>query len=158
MLNTRHLHDSILVGFPEDLAPVLDINEMVGSAAEASLFCLFSLSLTILNPAPLGHYRHLLEFLSIGPPAFCEEVLQDRTKQVKISLGIVHDIGNTLLNWKLLSFARVLLPPSSPISSTLLLPVTSVRQLGTLTLPPGTPWNPYWVNLRQSGYGKRHAF
>ena len=57
-------------------------------------------------------------------------------------------------NWRLLSFARVLLSPSFPISSAPVPPVTSVRQPRTLTLQCGSSWNPYWVLKR---YTRAHC-
>ena len=60
-------------------------------------------SLSPLPPdVPVSHEGFCLLGCPIGPPDFCEEVLQDRVRKIKGSLAVLHDMGDSQLEMTLL--------------------------------------------------------
>ena len=114
-LNTWHLDDSTLVGFPGDLSAALHIVESkgpsVGLHLNRSKYLLFipsanDPSLSTLPPkVPVFYHGFRLLGCSIGPSAFCEEVFLNRVGR-SISYWGSHMTWATHI-WRLPSFAHV---------------------------------------------------
>ena len=111
-LNAWYLDDGTLVGPPRDLSAALHIVESEGPSVGLHLNRGKSLlyipsscdaSLSPLPPdVPVSHEGFCLLSCPIGPPDFCEEVLQDRVKKIKGSLAVLHDMGDSQLEMTLL--------------------------------------------------------
>ena len=111
-LNAWYLDDSTLVGPPGVLSAVLHIVESEGPSVGLYLNRGKSLlyiprrcdaSLSPLPPdVPVTREGFRLLGCPIGPPAFCEEVLQGRVYKIKESLAMLHDMGDSQLETTLL--------------------------------------------------------
>ena len=111
-LNAWYLDDGTLVGSPGDLSAALHIVESEGPAVGLHLNRGKSLvyipegcdaSLSPLPPeVPVTRVGFCLLGCPIGPPPYCEEVLEDRVSRIRESLVVLHDMGNSQLETTLL--------------------------------------------------------
>ena len=111
IVSTGHcVQTSFLVGAPGDLSAALHIVERDGpsvpllasistEASPSSLSrkgCVASLS-PLPPEVPVTREGFSLLGCPIGPPSFCEEVLQGRVSKLKESLGLLHEMGDSHL-------------------------------------------------------------
>ena len=111
-LNAWYLDDGTLVGPPESLSAALDIIERDGPSLGLHLSRAKSLlyapsqsdaSQSLLPPGiPITSGGFSLLGCPIGPPSYCEEVLQSRITKVRESLVALHDMRDSHLETTLL--------------------------------------------------------
>ena len=137
-LNAWYLNDGTLSGSPEDLSAALRIVESEGPSIGLHFNLTKSLlfipstsdsSLSTLPPeVPVVRNGFCLLGCLIGPPTFCEEVLQDSVERIKVSLKRLRDMEDTHLETALLrsclalpKFSYILrtCPPSNIYHATL---------------------------------------
>ena len=111
-LNTWYLDDGTLVGPPGSLATALHIVKSVGPLIGLHLNrgksllhvpgnCEVSEN-PLPSDIPISKDGFCLLGCPIGPPSFCEEVLQGRVSKIKETLKIVHDMGDSQLETAIL--------------------------------------------------------
>ena len=133
-LNAWYLDDGTLVGHPRDLSAALHIVETEGPPVGLHLNRGKSLlfvprdcdaSLSPLPPeVPVTRAGFCLLGCPIGPPSFCEQVLQDRVVKIRQALGVLLEMGDAQMETTLLrscfalpKFSYLLCTcPSTPIS------------------------------------------
>ena len=94
-------------------------------------------SLSPLPPeVPVTREGFFLLGCPIGPPSFCEEVLQGRVSKLK-DFGVVARDGR-------LSSGGYPPSPSFPMSFSPVLPPTSAKPVRMLTVPSERLWSPSW--------------
>ena len=111
-LNAWYLDDGTLVGTPGDLSTALHIIESDGPSVGLHLNRAKSLlfipracddSCSPLPPeVPVVRDGFSLLGSPIGPPSFCEKVLQTRINKIIESLGMLHDMSDSHLETTLL--------------------------------------------------------
>ena len=136
-LNTWYLDDGTLVGPPGSLATALHIVESVGPSIGLHLNhgksllhvpgnCEVSEN-PLPSDIPISKDGFCLLGCPIGPPSFCEEILQGRVSKIKETLKIVHDMGDSQLETAILRSCLALpkvtyvlrtCPPSHIVSAT----------------------------------------
>ena len=111
-LNAWYLDDGTLVGSPRDLSAALNMVESEGHSIglhlnrSKSLLYIPSTSDPSLSPLPpeipVAREGFCLLGCPIGPPAFCDEVLQGRVRKIRESLERLHDMQDSHLETTLL--------------------------------------------------------
>ena len=111
-LNAWYLDDGILVGSPEDLLAALRIVKTAGPSVGLHLNrgkSLLSIpkdcdsSLSPLPPEiPVTRAGFCLLGCPIGPPPFCEKVVQTRVTKIREALGGLHEMADSQLECTLL--------------------------------------------------------
>ncbi len=86
----------------------------------------------------------------VGPPDFCEATFQTRVDKIKLSLGLLHTLEDSQAQTTLLRSCLALPKVVSVLRAALAL------LLMVLTVPFGRLLRVSWVDLYQTGRGRRH--
>ena len=171
-LNAWYLDDGTLVGQPGDLSAALCIVESEGPSVGLHLNrgkslvfiprgCDASQS-PLPSDVPVTHAGFCLLGSPIGPPSFCEEVLQDKVSKIKESLGVLHEMGNSQLETTLLrscfalpkfSYLIRTCPPTNISQATMDFDVAMREALESIVGGPLSEWSWQKASLPSSRGG-----
>ncbi len=107
-------------------------------------------SYPFLQTIPIVHDGFSLLGCSVGPPDFSEATFQTRVDKIKLSLGLLHTLEDSQAQTTLLRSCLALPKVVSVLQAALAL------LLMILTAPFGGLLRVSWVDLYQTGLGRRH--